>query len=61
MYSEGVHRFTFLKATLKVLFEEGPGGEKAKQSGYYPSKPMLSIEEWEKIKHYFNPCCSAYC
>jgi hypothetical protein len=38
---------------LKVLFEEGPGGEKAKQSGYYPSKPMLSMEEWEKIKTYF--------
>ena len=38
---------------LKVLFEEGPGGEKAKQSGYYPSKPMLTKEEWEKIKQYF--------
>ncbi|MCC6185797.1 MAG: VCBS repeat-containing protein [Chitinophagaceae bacterium] len=38
---------------LTVLFEEGPGGEKAKKSGYFPAKPMLSQQEWTKLKNYF--------
>lgn len=38
---------------IKVLFEDGPGGDKAKQSGYFPKKPMLSTEEWTTLKAYF--------
>lgn len=36
------------------LFEEGVAGQMVRRAGIYPSAPVISQEQWEKIKEYYR-------